>query len=156
MIFIASCQSFSPVSLLPRYPKTQIVTSGIIQNSDNKFLIVKRAANDSFPNTWEFPGGKNDFGESPEQGVIREIQEETGLTVVPTLPVTVNSYGSDRKPDIFYVEIFYLCQIQSSEEVILSQEHSDFAWIDFNEIHNYQTTEYIHKVIEKTAILLTF
>lgn len=134
--------------------QTQIVTSGIIQNSDNKFLIVKRAANDSFPNTWEFPGGKNDFGEHPEQGVMREVKEETGLIVTPTLPVTVTAYGSPKKPDIFYVEIFYLCQLQASQEVVLSHEHSDFAWIDFSEIGNYKTTEYIHEVIEKTKQIL--
>jgi mutator protein MutT len=129
---------------------TQIVTSAVIYNNEKKALIVKRAADDSFPNMWEFPGGKSDFGESPEESVKREILEETGLKITPLQPVVVNSYNGKRNPMVVYVEIFYVAELNPTDQnVTLSSEHSEFAWIDFKDIANYETTEYIHHVIEK-------
>jgi len=49
-----------------------------------------------------------------------------------------------------YVEIFYIATLSpSDQEVTLSTEHSEFAWINFEDITQFQTTEYIHHVIEK-------
>jgi 8-oxo-dGTP diphosphatase len=62
---------------------------------DGKVLMVKRnepeAKGAHFK--WEFPGGKVDFGETPEQAVIREIKEETGIVckIKRLLPVTVTT-----------------------------------------------------------------
>ena len=129
---------------------TKIVTSAIIRNEESNILIVKRAAHDSFPNTWEFPGGKADFGEDPEESVKREILEETDLSIIPLFPVVVKSYKSQNKIGVVYVEIFYIAQLSPADQTVtLSKEHSEFAWVPLDEIKNYKATEYIHTVIER-------
>lgn len=129
--------------------KVQIVTSGFIK-SDEKFLIVKRSADETFlPNVWELPGGKSEPEENPNDSVVREVYEECGLTITVTRPAVIKSYVSEER-NIHYVEIFYLCSlVTESSQVILSEEHSEFKWISFEEIESYKSemTPYIVETI---------
>lgn len=66
--------------------KTLHIAVGIIRNPDNEIFITRRAADAHMANKLEFPGGKIEVGETPEQGLIRELQEEVGITPIePTL-----------------------------------------------------------------------
>ncbi|MBU4681880.1 8-oxo-dGTP diphosphatase MutT [Cedecea davisae] len=56
------------------------IAVGIIRNPQGEIFITQRAADAHMANKWEFPGGKIEAGESPEQALIRELQEETGIT----------------------------------------------------------------------------
>ena len=47
---------------------------------DNKILICQRTRHQTMPLKWEFPGGKIEPGEKPEQALVRELEEELGLT----------------------------------------------------------------------------
>ena len=105
-----------------------IVTAvkGIVRH-DNRILIVQRAANDSGGGTWECPGGKIDFGEQPEDSLIREIREETGLTVT----VDKIAYASSilTHPDRQVILLVYFCTAVTSS-VTLSEEHDAYLWAD--------------------------
>ncbi|OGF03595.1 MAG: hypothetical protein A3H14_01065 [Candidatus Doudnabacteria bacterium RIFCSPLOWO2_12_FULL_49_8] len=66
------------------------IVIGLVRNDKNELLIAKRS-DPKFPeadNKWEFVGGKLEFGETPEQAVLREIEEESGLRakVIRLLP----------------------------------------------------------------------
>lgn len=105
-----------------------IVTAvkGIVRY-DNRILIVQRAASDSGGGTWECPGGKIDFGEQPEDSLIREIREETGLTVT----IDKIAYASSilTHPDRQVILLVYFCTAVTSS-VTLSEEHDAYSWAD--------------------------
>ena len=60
--------------------KLQIAV-GIIRNPEGDIFITQRAADAHMVNKLEFPGGKIESAETPEQALIRELQEEVGITV---------------------------------------------------------------------------
>lgn len=55
------------------------ISTGIIRNADGQIFITRRAADAHMANMWEFPGGKIEAGETAEQAVIRELEEEVGI-----------------------------------------------------------------------------
>jgi 8-oxo-dGTP diphosphatase len=57
------------------------VVCGVIQNAQGQFLTCLRPKGKHLDGKWEFPGGKVDPGESHEEALIRELQEELGITV---------------------------------------------------------------------------
>ena len=59
-------------------PIIMVVAAGLI-DADGRILLSQRPESKSMAGLWEFPGGKVDPGESPEQALIRELQEELGI-----------------------------------------------------------------------------
>lgn len=57
------------------------VVAAVIERADRRLLIGQRRAHDTSPLKWEFPGGKVEQGESPEQALARELREELGATL---------------------------------------------------------------------------
>lgn len=102
---------------------------------------------DSFlPGLWEIPGGKLEFGEKIENGVKREIEEETGMKTELIEPISVVSWIENNKQ---YVEIDYLCKPLKDIKVKLSFEHSDYKWVAFDELHNYEMSPLMKEVIHR-------
>lgn len=68
--------------------KQQIhVAAGAIQDSSGRILITKRPEHAHQGGLWEFPGGKLEPGETPEQGLVRELDEELGVRVQSARPL---------------------------------------------------------------------
>lgn len=90
------------------------VACGIV-NKDNKVLMVKKAKDENL--SWTFPGGKVEDGETNEQVCIREVYEETGLTVS-----IIESLGERIHPNTGVKVIYYLCQYESGKITILDKD----------------------------------
>lgn len=106
-------------------PYFGIATKGIV-TFRGKALIVRRAQGENrYPGAWEFPGGKLEFGEQLEDGLRREIREETGLDarVVRLLYASTFLTSAERQ----VVIVSYACTADT-DAVILSEEHTDYRW----------------------------
>lgn len=94
-------------------------------------LLIKRSKEDCWPNIWEFPRGKCDHG--PNEKIFtclkREVKEETNLEIIPIKFIGKYEYIADegRRKSTQYN---FLCKLVSeTQEVKLSEEHSDFMWV---------------------------
>lgn len=105
---------------------------------DNKLLMVKRfepEAKDAHLK-WEIPGGKVDFGETPEQAIVREIEEETGVKtkVIRLLPSVYTKYW-DYPWGIQHTLLFaYECEFLSAGERKSDHHVEDVKWVPIKEI----------------------
>lgn len=97
----------------------------IIHN--HKVLIVKRSITDSIsPGIWEFAGGKLEFGENLEEGLMRETVEETGLNVTVEKMLFATTFKTNEHRQV--VIITYLCHSKTND-IRLSDEHDDYRWV---------------------------
>lgn len=115
--------------------------SGFIQRADKKFLIIRRAEDDTFPNLWELPGGGIDYGENPKTSAKREVFEETGLNVEISYPLHVHTYFVNEEQKKHTMDVTFHCKlVDESQQVRLSFEHSKYAWITFADLSKYPLT----------------
>lgn len=114
-----------------KLPQITVVAGLLVENG--KFLIARRHPKDSHGGLWEFPGGKVELGESPEQALVREIEEELALRVKVLRFFGENQFQS-QKAD--YRLRLYCCRRLSG--TIYLTDHSEFAWIGTEEIKKYQ------------------
>lgn len=108
------------------------VVAALIWDKD-KFLICQRPANKARGLLWEFVGGKVENGETKEQALIRECQEELAITVVPDDIFTEVTY---KYPDVMVHLTLFNCTISKGQPQLL--EHNDMKWITFAEISGYE------------------
>jgi 8-oxo-dGTP diphosphatase len=76
-------------------PRIVLVVACALVDADGRVLVAQRPEGKALAGLWEFPGGKLDPGERPEEGLIRELAEELGITVKPAClaPLTFASHA---------------------------------------------------------------
>lgn len=122
------------------------VVAALIWDGD-RFLICQRPENKARGLLWEFVGGKVEKGETKEQALIRECQEELAITIEPHKIFTEVTH---EYPDITVHLTLFNCSILQGQPRLL--EHHDMKWITSAEIHNYEfcpaDVEILKKIIE--------
>jgi 8-oxo-dGTP diphosphatase len=115
--------------------KTDIVQKALVINNKGEVLLLKRSKTDRRrPDQWDLAGGLLDAGESFEEGIIREILEESGLSVSnPKLFFTKTDFETwtsqdDLQLSANVVRMYYLVHAKKAE-ITISNEHSDFKWV---------------------------
>ena len=91
---------------------------------------------------WDFAKGKLEAGETALQAAIREVQEETGLTVQtePGFEQMYTYYFKDRSGNLVTKEVtFFIAEVQPTVEVILSHEHIFYKWLPFEDARKQLT-----------------
>ena len=103
--------------------------AGIMFTDGERTLLLKRAEGTGNAGTWGLPGGKVEKGESMIAGAVRETIEETGVSDVPgdRLDAFESRDGTHRWTT-------YLYRIRSPFEVTLSDEHSEYKWVDLDKL----------------------
>jgi 8-oxo-dGTP diphosphatase len=109
----------------------------------NKILVVQRNTGSDHPLKWEFPGGKLNQGESPEECVIREIREELEIKIEILKPLISVYYDYGIKQ----IELIpFLCRINQGE--IILNEHHDFKWVSPGSLEKVDFAEADRKLIQ--------
>lgn len=119
------------------------VVAALIWDKD-KFLICQRPANKKRGLLWEFVGGKVEQGETKEQALIRECQEELAITVEP---LEVFTEVTHEYPDITVHLTLFNCTILQGQPRLL--EHHDMKWITSAETHNYEFCPADEEILRK-------
>ncbi|WP_312413593.1 8-oxo-dGTP diphosphatase MutT [Pseudescherichia sp.] len=88
------------------------IAAGIIRNPQGEIFITQRAADAHMANKKEFPGGKIEAGETPEQALARELDEEVGITVTSALLFEKLDY---QYPELHITLWFYLVESWEGE-----------------------------------------
>ena len=124
---------------LPHYH----VAAAIIRKGNN-FLITQRLDKDKFGGLWEFPGGKQEKGETMEECLSREISEELNLqiTIIKHLFNIEHSY---KEAKIFF-HVFY-CQTDGGTPECI--EVQNWKWVDFSTVKDYKLTAADEEVVER-------
>jgi 8-oxo-dGTP diphosphatase len=123
--------------------QTQVITACAFIHKEGKLFLAKRAATKAFlPNKYELVGGHVEFGETLEQALAREIQEEIRLDVIIERPFHAFTYLAKDETE-HVVEIDYFARMKDeSEEIHLNPEdHSEYHWITEEEIDQYLDPE---------------
>ena len=113
---------------------TVLVVAVALIDPDGRVLIAQRPEGKSLAGLWEFPGGKVEPGERPEQALIRELKEELDIDVQEAClaPFVFTSHAYEK----FHLLMpLYLCRRWSG--VVTAREHSGLAWVKPNRLADY-------------------
>jgi len=89
-----------------------------------RYLFLLRD-NHKYANTWCFPGGKTEHGETAFEGALREINEELGLQVPYTKAIPIEKFTSDDKRFEYHTFVFL---VKNEFIPVLNREHSGYCW----------------------------
>jgi 8-oxo-dGTP diphosphatase len=115
-------------------PKLVLVAACALVDTDGRVLIAQRPAGRPMAGLWEFPGGKVEAGERPEETLIRELKEELGIVVTEAClaPLT---FASHSYPDFHLLMPLYVCR--RWEGLVTALEGQQLAWVRANRLRDY-------------------
>ncbi len=114
--------------------KILLVAACALVDADGRILLAQRPEGKSLAGLWEFPGGKVEPGETPEETLVRELEEELGIvTKVPCLaPLTFASHDYET----FHLLMpLYICR--RYEGVPSGREGQQIKWVRPNALRDY-------------------
>lgn len=111
-----------------------LVAACALVDSDGRVLIAQRPEGKSLAGLWEFPGGKVEEGETPEAALIRELQEELGISVNEAC-LAPFVFASHAYEGFHLLMPLYLCR--RWEGIVVAQEHAALKWVRPDKLKDY-------------------
>lgn len=114
--------------------KIVLVAACALIDADGRILLAQRPEGKNLAGLWEFPGGKVESGETPEDALIRELQEELGITTKHAClaPLTFASYAYEK----FHLLMpLYICR--RYEGIARSMEGQALKWVKPKDLRSY-------------------
>jgi 8-oxo-dGTP diphosphatase len=114
--------------------KLLLVVAAALIDADDRVLIAQRPKGKALADLWEFPGGKIDAGERPEEALIRELREELGILVKPAClaPLTFASHSYD---DFHLLMPLYVCR--RWEGFVQPLDGQALKWVRAKDLRDY-------------------
>ena len=126
-----SAEGRHAAATMPPMRKHKLVVAAMVQDAAGRTLLSRRRHDQPMGGLWEFPGGKVEDGESPEEALGREIKEElgTGCTVGRIFDVVFHRY-----PDFDLVLLVYECTLQGEPRAV---QVAEVAWVEPQRLCEY-------------------
>ena len=118
--------------------KLTLVVACALIDADKRVLIAQRPEGKALAGLWEFPGGKVESGERPEQTLIRELHEEIGITVKEAC-LAPFTFASHSYPDFDLLMPLFLCRRWNGTPT--AREGQTLAWVRPNKLAEYPMPE---------------
>jgi A/G-specific adenine glycosylase len=148
------CEAFAqevvkerPVAGKPKESIKISMVSGVLRHR-GKIYIQKRLADDVWPNLWEFPGGRIEEDETPEQALVREFREETGFAVHDLKKIATISHSFTRYRITLHC---YHCRLQGSDTGPVLHAAQEYRWADPDELENFAFPAPHRRLIHRLA-----
>ena len=111
-----------------------LVAAVALVDRDGRVLIAQRPPEKSMAGLWEFPGGKIEPGETPEAALVREVQEELGITIKPAClsPLTFASHDYE---DFHLFMPLFVCRVW--EGFATPREGQELKWVPPTKLNEY-------------------
>ena len=116
-------------------PRLVVVAACALVDADSRVLLAQRPPGKPMAGLWEFPGGKVEQGERPEETLIRELQEELGI-VVRDQCLAPLTFASHTYPDFHLLMPLYVCR--RWEGAVTPREGQSLAWVRPNQLRHYE------------------
>jgi len=110
------------------------VVAAALVDSDDRVLIAQRPAGKTLAGLWEFPGGKLEAGERPEEALIRELNEELGVVVKPAC-LAPFTFASHAYEDFHLLMPLYICR--RWEGFVAPREGQSVKWVRAGALRDY-------------------
>jgi ADP-ribose pyrophosphatase YjhB (NUDIX family) len=141
------------------YPERPMVGVGGVVIHEGRALLIRRGSA-PLKGEWSIPGGLLEVGETLEQGVVRELAEETGLEVqvielievferiFPAPPSADGTPGDPWRPQYHFVILDYLCEIHGGT-IAAASDALEFAWAREEDLMKFDVTVAVKRVMRK-------
>jgi len=128
-----------------------LVAACALIDPDGRVLIAQRPSGKSMAGLWEFPGGKVEARERPEQTLIRELKEELGIAVKEEClaPLT---FASHVYPDFYLLMPLYVCR--RWDGFVQAKEGQDLKWVRMHDLRDYPMPPADEPLISHLATLI--
>jgi 8-oxo-dGTP diphosphatase len=114
--------------------KLVLVAACALIDVDGRILLAQRPPGRSMAGLWEFPGGKIEAGERPEETLIRELAEELAI-VVKEACLAPLTFASHSYPEFHLLMPLYVCR--RWEGTVMPREGQQLAWVRPNRLREY-------------------
>ena len=114
--------------------KIVLVAACALVDADGRVLLARRPPGRSLAGLWEFPGGKVETGERPEEALIREMSEELGIEIAEAClaPLT---FASHTYPEFHLLMPLYACRRWKG--AVTAREGQELAWVRPSRLTEY-------------------
>ena len=133
----------------------------LIRNAEGKFLLLKvnvqrlKNLGHNGPAYWDIPGGRIQKGDSVEQTLFREVEEETGIKNIRGYEHFATTVANFRIQNgaLGLILSSFVCDVGDVKSVVLSDEHTDYAWVEPAEAVRLLSVKYPKALVEKFAFM---
>lgn len=124
------------------------VVVGIIVNKDNQVLIAKRASHQHQGDKWEFPGGKVEKAETPQEALQRELKEELGIDIQSAQKITeINHKYTDK------TVLLDVYQVTGWQGEATGREGQPLLWVERSALNQYEFPAANAEILSSLGVL---